>query len=71
MCHLRVGDVEIARLGLKEQSINWFKKVINENLIKADILSRALLESWDGLNYQLSSELIMRNWEVLGANGWD
>ena len=47
------------------------KKVINENLIKADILSGALLEPWDGLNYWLSSELIMCNWEVLGSNGWD
>jgi hypothetical protein len=37
------------------------KKVINENLIKADILSRALLESWDSLNYELSFELIMYN----------
>ena len=45
------------------------KKVINENLIKADILSGALLEPWDGLNYRLSSELIMCNWEVLGSNG--
>ena len=26
------------------------KKVINENLIKADILSRAPLGPWDGLN---------------------
>lgn len=47
------------------------KKVINGNLIKADILHGALLESWDHLNYQLSSELIMCNWEVLGSNGRD
>lgn len=44
-------------------------KVINENLIKADIPRRVLLESWDSLNYQLSSELILCNWEVLASNG--
>lgn len=37
------------------------KKVINENLIKADIQNRALLESWEILNYQLSSKVIMYN----------
>lgn len=47
------------------------KKVINENLIKADIQNRALLESWDILNYQLSSKVIMYNWVILGSNGWD
>lgn len=53
----------------REYKILIDKKVINENLIKADILSRALLESWDSLNYQLSSRLIMCNWEVLASNG--
>lgn len=41
------------------------KKVINENLIKVDILMGAF-GTLDYSHYWLSSELIMCNWEVLG-----